>query len=145
MKPGRPRRPTSAAASASWRGSGCATDPGRWALGASDSARRGLRHRQAVLPHRGPAPGDSEERTSERRVTDPPLAPGGPHDRVGDGQAEPRTAALLGGAVEAVEQPRPVAGRDATPAVLDGQGHSAGPLTDADPHGAARPGIPAGA
>jgi hypothetical protein len=66
-----------------------------------------------MLPDRNPAPADLEQRAAKRRVPDLPLASGGAHDRVGDSEPETSTAALFRRAVETVEQPVAVLGKDA--------------------------------
>ena len=57
-------------------------------------------------PDVGAVPGDLHARPADGGVTHAPAAPRGANHRVGDGQAQARTAAAGGGAVEAVEESR---------------------------------------
>jgi hypothetical protein len=82
----------------------------------------------------GVFPGDGHEGAAEGGVADLPAAAGGADDRIADGQAQAGAGAVLGDAVEAVEQPGAFGLGDAGAAVLHGQADPVALGLDADPH-----------
>jgi hypothetical protein len=83
-------------------------------------------------------PGHFHTRASQRlRAADIPAASGRPDDRVGDGQPEPGSLAVIDRAVKPVEQPFPFFFGYAWPAVLDREADPARRrrYTDADAAG----------
>ena len=87
----------------------------------------------------GVFPGDGHERAAQGGVADLPAAAGRADDRVADGQAQARAGAVLGDAVETVEQAGAFGLGDAGAAVLHGEADPVALGPDADPD------LPAGA
>src|ERR1700730_7380079 len=71
------------------------------------------------------------------RLAPPPAAASGLHHSAGDGQAEAAAASVVGEAVEALEDPLPLAGRNTRTAVLNAQRHLAVFALHGNPDGAA--------
>ena len=82
-------------------------------------------------------------RATQIGLTDTPLATRGANDRVGDGETQAGTVALVGCPVKTVKELGAIFRCDARAAVIDHQAHSATGNRHSDPYGASRSGIPA--
>ena len=83
-------------------------------------------------------------RATQIGLTDAPLATCRPNDRVGDGETEAGTVALVGCPVKTVKELGAIFRRDARAAVIDHQADSATGNCHSDPYGASRSGVSAG-